>query len=258
MDILAIVQARTGSTRLPNKVLMKLGDKTVLEQVVDRVKKSTSITEVIVATTFHKQDLPIVKLCANNGVRVFCGSEDDVLDRFYQAAKLLQPKHVVRITADCPIIDPNVIDDVINKHLETGADYTANTVNGETYPDGEDVEIFTFRSLEEAWKNARLASEREHVTMYIKNNAASYKIENLSYKEDVSSKRWTLDNAEDYEFLSKIFDDLYPKNSYFSMDDVLSYLKDYPELEAINNHIERNEGLKKSLKEDKMIDEKEI
>ena len=253
MTIIAIVQARMGSTRLPGKVLLNLEDKTVLEHVVERIRSSEHVDDVVVATTISKDDLRIVELCANLGVCVYCGSEDDVLDRYYQAAKLFKADNIVRITSDCPVIDPKIIDDVITVHLMNNADYTSNTLN-ETYPDGQDVEVFTFASLRTAWKNAKLTSEREHVTPYITNNSDIFKHASLEYKEDLSQKRWTLDNAEDLEFLRLIYKYLYNKDQLFDMDDILTLIDEKPEIEKINQHIIRNEGYLKSLREDKTLD----
>ncbi len=241
-----------GSTRLPRKVLMDVEGISVLEHVVRRVKNCTLISDVIVATTIAENDLAIVKLCAEKGFRVFCGSEDDVLDRFYQIAKLLLPEHIVRITADCPLMDALVIDKVIEKHLLEHADYTSNTMV-ERYPDGEDVEVFTYKSLERSWKDADLVSEREHVTPYIRTHKEVFKQASVEYEIDVSSKRWTLDNQEDYEFIIKVYKALYHKNNYFGMKEILAFLKEHPEHEKINSNIKRNEGYEKSLKEDKKL-----
>jgi len=252
MDYLCIIQARTGSTRLPNKVLMNLAGKTVLEHVVSRVQKSHKISEVVVATTISISDLNIVKLCAEKGIRVFCGSEEDVLDRFFQVAKLLKPKNIVRITADCPMMDPEVIDFIITKHSKEDADYTSNTLV-ESYPDGEDVEVFKFSALAKAWQDANLKSEREHVTPFIKKHGDFFKHSSVVCEKSLSSKRWTLDNSEDYEFISKIFKALYDKNNYFGMDEILAFLEEHPDLEMINSSITRNEGYQKSLNEDGII-----
>jgi spore coat polysaccharide biosynthesis protein SpsF (cytidylyltransferase family) len=246
MKVLAIIQARVGSTRLPSKVLMKLQNKTVLEHVVNRVKRSKYIDEVIVATTINKEDLEIVKICANQNIRVFCGSQNDVLDRFYQIAKILKPVNIVRITADCPLMDANVIDKIIKEHLKTKSDYTSNTLR-ETYPDGEDVEVFKFDSLEKAWNKAKLNSEREHVTPYIKK---FFKTLDVCYKQNLHAKRWTLDKKEDFEFIKIIYNNLYKKNKFFGIEDVLKFLEKNPEIEKINQHITRNEGYKKSILED--------
>jgi len=253
MNIIAIVQARMGSTRLPGKVLLNLEDKTVLEHVVERIRSSKYVDDIVVATTISKDDLRIVELCANLRISVYCGSEDDVLDRYYQAAKLFKADNVVRITSDCPVIDPKIIDDAITLHSKNDVNYTSNTLK-ETYPDGQDVEVFTFTSLRTAWKDAKLASEREHVTPYIRNNPDIFKHASLEYKEDFSQKRWTLDNAEDLEFLRLIYKYLYNKNPLFNMDDILALIDEKPEIEKINQHIIRNEGYLKSIREDKTLD----
>jgi len=250
----AIIQARLGSTRLPRKVLIQLEGKTVLEHVVARVKASRLVDHIMVATTNSGKDNEIVRLCRLLGVQVYTGSEDDVLDRFYQAAKLFKSRNIdiVRITADCPLIDPEVINKVIELHLRGKADYTTNTLP-ETFPDGEDVEVFTFAALEKTWKSATLDSEREHVTPYIRKNLSEFKTSNLRCEADLSKKRWTLDEERDSEFIKTIYKDLYRKNKLFGMEDILKYIKKHPEVENINKGIIRNEGYLKSLKEDKEI-----
>lgn len=250
--IVAIIQARMGSTRLPGKALLKLEGKTVLEHVIERVKKSSLIQEVVVATTIVKEDLKIVSLCSAKGIRVYCGSENDVLDRYYQAARLLETDHIVRITADCPLIDPKIIDRVVQLHLSKKSDYTSNTIR-ETFPDGEDVEVFTFGALKEAWNNAKLCSEREHVTPYIRNRSDLFKLVNLDCIRNLSQKRWTLDEERDYKFIKLIYKNLYRKNRAFGMEEILKFLKQHPEYENINKEIKRNEGYLKSLREDKIF-----
>jgi len=252
MKILLIIQARTGSTRLPSKVLLNLEGKTVLEQVIRRVKASKLTTYTVIATTISKSDLPILEICIKNQLQVFCGSENDVLDRFYQAAKLFSPDHIVRITADCPIIDPSVIDNVIDVHLKQNNDYTSNTIS-ETFPDGEDVEVFTFAALKNAWENSTLMSEREHVTPFIRKNGNTFKIGNVSYTQNLYDKRWTLDNPEDYEFIKNIYSKLYKQNELFGMREVLNLLQENPELEKINSKIPRNLGYIKSINNDREI-----
>lgn len=253
MTIIAIIQARTGSTRLPGKVLLDLQGKTVLEHVIDRVKMSRHINKIVVATTIRTEDLEIVKLCANIGTNVYCGSEDDVLDRYYQASRLFEADTIVRITSDCPLIDSNIIDEVISKYLSENADYSSNTLN-ETYPDGLDAEVFSFDALRKAWKNANTTSDREHVTPYIKKNPDDFKLVSLEYRENLSEKRWTLDRQEDYEFIKEIYINLYCKNPLFAMKDILEFISNNPEIETINQHIARNEGYFKSRMKDKILD----
>lgn len=249
MDFLCLIQARCGSTRLPGKVLLDLEGNTVLGRVIERVKRSKKISEIFVVTTTNIEDLEIVKYCSNNKIRVFCGSADDVLDRFYQIAKLINPKNIIRITADCPLMDPEVIDKVIEQHLTAKASYTSNT-QIETYPDGEDVEVFTFESLEKAWKEANLLSEREHVTPYIRKNPDIFKQSSISNDRDLSKMRWTLDNPEDYEFIKIIYKNLYKNNNNFGINDIVDFLENNEDLLKINSNIKRNEGYQKSLNED--------
>lgn len=256
MNTIAIIQARLGSTRLPGKVLLDLEGKPVLEHVIERVKSSKNTQDVVVATTINKDDLEIVKLCANLGISVYCGSEDDVLDRYYQAARLFKAEHIVRITSDCPMIDPKIIDNLIALHLQESADYTSNTLT-ETYPDGQDVEVVTFGALKQVWKSANLASEREHVTPYILNNPHIFKCVNLEYKKNLSQKRWTLDNPEDYEFIKIVYKNLCNKNQLFGMEEILEFIKETPDIEEINQHIARNEGYLKSRREDKIMDSRD-
>ena len=251
MKIIAIIQARLGSTRLPGKVLLDLEGRTVLEHVIRRVRSSKFVNDIIVATTINKEDLEIVKLCASLGISVYCGSVDDVLDRYFQTARLFKAYHIARITSDCPLIDPKIIDDVVALHLSEKSDYTSNILK-ETFPDGQDTEIFTFNALKEAWKNANLASEREHVTPYIRKNPL-FKHVNLEYNEDLSQKRWTLDNPEDFEFIKIIYENLYKKNPFFGMEEILKFINEYPAIEKINNSLKRNQGYLKSLKEEKIL-----
>jgi spore coat polysaccharide biosynthesis protein SpsF len=251
--ILAVIQARMGSLRLPNKVLLPLAGKSVIEHVVERVRRCKLIDEVIVATSIDSNNLSLIKLCSENGIRIFIGSENDVLDRFYQLAKLIKPEHIVRITADCPLIDPSVISKVVSTHLNTGADYTSNTMIP-TYPDGLDLSIFNYKALKESWKKSKLLSEREHVTPYIRKNCQIFKHINVQNNVDLSNKRWTLDEDEDYVLLQHIFNELYSNNPFFEMNDILNFLSKNTNLEKINSHFVRNEGYQKSLLNDKKID----
>lgn len=248
MKNLCVIQARMSSTRFPGKVLLDLSGKSVLERVIERVSASRLISEVVVATGIGNENLPIVNLCAANGVRVFCGSEDDVLDRFYQVAKLLSTENVVRITADCPLVDPEIIDLVIKSHIRSGADYTSNN-EPPTFPEGLDVTVFTFSALRDAWSNAILHSEREHVVPYIFNRKNNFKLNSIKNKTDYSSNRWTLDYPVDYKFINAVYKAFNGKK-HFMMKDVLQFLDKNPLIAKLNEKIPRSEGYKKSLCDD--------
>lgn len=252
MKFLAIIQARCGSSRLPSKVLKDLCGKTALECVIERVKKSKYVDEVIVATTINLKDIPIVHLVSNIGVRVFAGSEFDVLDRFYQVAKLIHPEYVIRITADCPVFDFKILDDAIEK-LQQEADYMAAL--SETLADGLDLEIIRFETLKRTWRQARLSSEREHVTLYIKNHKELFRLQDYKCPlGNLHNERWTMDEPEDYLFIKNIYE--YFKNlgkEYFDSKDILKYLNKNPSVRNINQGFIRNEGLLISLKNDKIF-----
>lgn len=254
MKYLAIIQARCGSSRLPGKVLKDLVGKTVIERVVERVKASKKIDDVIVATSIDHSNLPLIELCAKRGFRVFVGSELDVLDRYFQAAKLLLPKYVIRITADCPLIDCKYIDDLIELVDEkTNYACTDNTY----FPVGLDAEVISFDVLKQIWKKARLSSEREHVTLYVKNHPEDYNIKKLICNfKGVAHKRLTLDHPEDYQLILEVYKHFASLNRAddFNTADVLEFLNENPELEQLNAHIDRFEGLKKSLKSDKQLE----
>ncbi len=254
MNTVAFIQARMGSARLPGKVLMDLAGKPVLQHVVERVQACKLIDEVIVVTSLCERDIEIVEWCSVRKIRVFCGSEQDVLDRFYQAAKLLPFDTIVRITADCPLMDPDVIDLVVAEFKQRKLDYVNNCGNG-TWPDGLDVEVFRFSVLENAWKHGQLPSEREHVTPYIYNNPDKFSIGIIDHTPSLAGMRWTLDQKEDFEFIFKVYSGLAEHKGIFGMKHVLSLLQQKPELQRINNTIVRNEGYLKSLIADAAIEQ---
>lgn len=251
MTNLAIIQARVGSKRLPGKVLEKICKKTVIRHVVDRVKQSKTIDKIFVATTHKAEDLVLIKECLSAGYNIFCGSEHDVLDRYYQLAKLEKPDNIIRITSDCPVIDPAIIDLVVLEHLDNMADYTCNTMIT-PFPDGQDVEVFSFNTLEETWNNATLQSDREHVTPYIKFNKGNFKLHFIESIEELSSLRLTLDEEADLELLKLIFNSLYKKNPYFSLEEIIHFLQMNPKIKKINSALVRESGYHKSLKEDEL------
>lgn len=246
-----IIQARMGASRLPNKVLLPLANRPVLEHVVRRCQHAKLVDKVIVATTIDPKDLVVVSFTSGLGVSVFCGSVNDVLDRYYQAARLFEIQNIVRITADCPMIDPDVIDRVVAEYFNKGVDYAANSLE-ETYPDGEDVEVFSFDVLCRAWNETKMSSEREHVTPYIRKSSVFKKV-NVANKIDLSRQRWTLDESGDYEKLSVVFDALYQKDAFFHMEDVLRFLDRQPQIDKIGADIVRNEGYQKSLADDRRV-----
>ncbi|NBH15670.1 spore coat protein [Lachnospiraceae bacterium] len=252
MKYLVLIQARCGSSRLPGKIMKDLSGKTDLQWVIERVQRSRLIDEVVVITSIEKQDLQVVKLCAELSVRVFVGSEQDVLDRYYQSAKLLNPEYVIRITADCPLFDWRYLDMAIEQ-LDSVSDYMADLK--ESFPDGEDIEIIKFSALKKCWKEARLASEREHVTLYIRKHPELFTIQQLDCPiQGIGDKRWTLDEEGDYKIISAIYDYFISKNKEdFVTEDILQFLASRPELELLNSKYIRNEGALKSIANDKIM-----
>jgi len=249
--ITAIIQARLGSSRLPGKTLMTIKGETLLGHLINRVKISRYITDIIIATTTHKKDDAIIAFVKEKGLKVYRGSEEDVLDRFYKTAVEYGAESIVRVTPDCPMLDPDIMDRVISKYLEGTYDYVSNTMPP-TYPDGYDAEVFSFSALEKAWKETTLYSEREHVTPYIYKHPDLFRLYNVKKDgEDLSWMRFTVDTPRDYEFVSKIFEKLNRVNAIFYMDDILKLLKESPELLDINNGISRNEGYQISLLKDR-------
>lgn len=247
-----IIQARVNSSRLPKKVLKLILGKTSLEREIERVKKSALCQKVILAIPDDKKNDILEKIAKQAKIFVFRGSEDDVLDRFYQAAKTFQLKDVVRLTGDCPLFDWQVCDEVISFYLDNKFDYVSN-VCPPTFPDGLDVEVFSFKALEEMWQDAKLKSEREHVTPYIASHPEIFKIGNLVRNgNDLSGLRLTLDEPKDLILIRKIYGSLYKKKRYFGLEDILKFLSQNSELLKINKKIQRNEGLIKSLMQDKI------
>lgn len=255
MKYLAMIQARCGSTRLPNKVLKDLCGKPQLLRVIERVQLSKMVDEVMVITSIDKSNLPILRLCADNGVRVGIGSEEDVLDRYYQTARLLKPEYIIRITGDCPLVDPEIIDMAISL-MNEDTDYCGNPTSA-TFADGLDVEIIKYSALERSWKEAKHTFEREHVTQYIIRHQ-----ELFNYKDFTSpigyfgNQRWTVDEPEDFEFVNEIYKHfiIEEDREYFGYKDVLDYINNNPQLVRINDRFERNEGLLKSMSSDSIVD----
>lgn len=254
---LAILQARISSTRLPNKVLKKVNGIELLKYECERVLKSKKIDELIIATSTDDLDDEIEEFAKKNDFKIFRGSLNNVLKRYYECAKEykninnIETLNIIRVTGDCPLIDPTVIDEVIKSYEENDCDYASNTLTP-TFPDGMDIEICTFSSLEKANNNAIFKSDREHVTLYIKNSNEFTKF-NYKAKNNFSHLRMTVDELKDFELIKIVLENLYEKNPYFSYLDVVSFMSKNPELFYINSNITRDEGLFKSLKEDGRI-----
>lgn len=248
MNVVAIIQARMSSTRLPGKVMMPLAGLPVLEHVVSRVQHCQKIHRVVVATSTDTSDDSIETWCNAHQVAVYRGSLNDVLDRYYQAAKQYQVEAIVRITADCPVIDPVIVDEVVAGYIQGGYEFYG--LSGE-FPDGLDCTVFSFEAIKRAWREAKLPSEREHVGPYIENNPQWFQCGGLNKFDGLSHLRWTLDESKDYEFLQALFERLYQKKRLFLTQDILDLLEQEPELMRINSHIVRNEGYLKSLEKDK-------
>jgi spore coat polysaccharide biosynthesis protein SpsF (cytidylyltransferase family) len=248
--ILAILQARLSSTRMPEKVLKPIVGKPMLQLQIERIKRSKKIDQFIIATSDDESDRKIADLSKVTGMKCSRGSLNDVLARFYHAATPFQPKTIIRLTGDCPLVDPGLIDQCVDFYLEGNFDYVSNTIKP-TYPDGLDVEVFKFSALKKAFQFAKLPSEREHVTPFIHQQPNHYPQGNYANEIDLSHLRWTVDEQEDYQFVSRVYEHLYPLNPSFTTQDILQLLKEKPELMKINQKFSRNEGFQKSIDDDK-------
>jgi spore coat polysaccharide biosynthesis protein SpsF len=237
MKVVAIVQARTGSTRLPGKVLKDIGGETMLSRVVARLRRTRLINEVLIATTDLAVDDAIVTECRKCSVPVSRGDERDVLDRYFRAAQLAKAEVVVRITSDCPLIDPEIADKTIGAFLEARPDYASNVMQ-RTYPRGLDTEVMSLAALERAWRQASKLYEREHVTPYIYEHPDEFKLLSVAGDEDHSSHRWTVDTQEDLEFVRAAYAKFAPDGS-FTWWDVLDLLKREPQLLDLNSSVQQ-------------------
>lgn len=238
--VVAIIQARMGSTRLPGKILKKVQGKTLLEIQLERLQQSTLIEQIIVATTTQAQDDVVVDVCKELAINFYRGSEEDVLSRYYEAAVAFDANVIVRLTSDCPLIDPMIVDEVIEIYArqQDTIDYVSNTLE-RTYPRGLDVEVFSFEALEKAYVEAVLQRDREHVTAYFYSNPDVFKIDQVKGEQDYSHFRWTVDTPEDCELIELILNELYEDKQLFYMQDVIQLLTRHPEWNDINAHIEQ-------------------
>ena len=239
MKIIAIVQARMGSTRLPNKVMKTMGGVPMIELLLSRLAKAKEINQIIVATSIDVRNQPLVEHVKKLGYTCEQGSENDVLGRYVQAAKKHHADIVVRITGDCPLVDADLVDDVIRQFKAAKVDYFSNT-NPPTYPDGLDIEVFTFKALEQASQEAADLFDREHVTPYLR-KPGNYKTAAMQHSEDLSVLRWTVDEPADFEVIEKVFQYFHPRTN-FSWQEVLTLQQQQPDLFNTNQHLIRNEG----------------
>ncbi len=230
--ICAIVQARMGSSRFPGKVLAPLGGRPMILRQLERIAPA-GVDRVVVATSRDEADTPLADCLRAAGIECVRGALDDVLDRVYRAAVAAGARHVVRLTADCPLLDYRVIDAVLALHREHGNDYTSNTLV-RTFPDGLDVEVLTFAALEAAWREARAAAEREHVTPFVHGRPQRFKLGNYANAVDWSPLRLTVDHAEDLAVVRAVFDALHPHEPLFGLEEIVELLRRRPDLPALN------------------------
>jgi len=250
--VLAVVQARLGSTRLPGKALMEIAGRPMLSHVIARALTVPGVDEVVLATTVSPEDEALVEVARSQGVASVRGSVEDVLDRVHATLVEYPADAVLRVTADCPLLDPEVSGLVVKAYLahREEADYVSN-VQPVTYPDGLDTEIFSAAALERAWREARLPSHREHVTTYIRDERNGFRVRNVAHGEDLSRHRWTVDEPRDLEFVRAVYAELAPDGArIFGMREVLELLRARPAMSAVNAGIERNEGLQRSRRLD--------
>lgn len=238
LKIVTIIQARMGSTRLPGKILLPLVNEPLLLKMYERVSYSELAGEIVVAITEEESDNELYKLCQQNNIKVFRGNTLDLLDRHYQAAKKYNAEAVIKIPSDCPLIDPEIIDKVILYYINNKEmfDFVSN-LHPPSYPDGNDVEVMSFETLENAWINAKKDFEREHTTPYIWENPDQFRIGNVLWETGLDysmTHRFTIDYNEDYEFIKRVYNELYDKNKRFGLNDILNLLDEKPEIKMIN------------------------
>ncbi|MED1642045.1 glycosyltransferase family protein [Brevibacillus agri] len=234
-----IVQARMGSTRLPGKVLLNLNGQSVLSHVVERCKQISRVDEVIIATTNEKRDDPIVNEASKLGVPFYRGSEEDVLSRYVEAANLFQLDVIIRVTSDCPLIDPTVSSEIVEHFFALPMkDYCSNTLE-RSYPRGLDTEVFSIDVIKKTNKEASLKYQREHVTPYIYENRHLFNVMSIKSEKDYSRYRWTLDTQEDWVLIEEIYSKLHTNNRTFTWREAIRLMESIPELSKINEHIEQ-------------------
>ncbi|WML46079.1 glycosyltransferase family protein [Neobacillus sp. PS3-40] len=241
MKVIAIIQARMGSTRLPGKILKEVLGKPLLEYQIEQVRNSKQIDEIVIATTTKDTEQPIIDLCGRLLVPYYRGSEEDVLSRYFEAAQQSHAEIIVRLTSDCPLIDPNVIDEVISHYIKNFPiyDYVSNTIE-RSYPRGLDVEVFSMQALEQSFKKAKDTVCREHVTPYIYQHTNLFNLGYVKNDLDLSKYRLTVDTEEDFKLVDQLIKELLKRdNKYFTLRDIIDVMQENPEWLFINSHIEQ-------------------
>lgn len=251
--ILGILQARLSSSRLPGKVMRPILGRPMILRQIERLRRSRRMDRLVLATSSEPLDDPLAAVVQAAGVDVHRGSLDNVLDRFITAASSYRPDWVVRLTGDCPLADPDVIDQVIDVTLASAADYGSNTLEP-SFPDGLDVEVVRYAALEQVWRAGGSTAEREHVTLAIHRHPDRFRLVGVKAPHDLSRLRWTVDEAADLALVERIYAALYPSNPFFATSDILALLERQPGLAAINSGIERNKGLAKSLAAERLAE----
>ena len=238
-QIITVVQARTGSSRLPNKVMMPILDQPLLLRMLERVTAAKNTGTLVVATSTNNEDDIIAELCNENNINCYRGHPTDLLDRHYKAALPYNPDAVVKIPSDCPLIDPQIIDNVLQYYINHNDKYDfVSNLHPATYPDGNDVEVMSFETLKETWEKADKNYEREHTTPYIWEHPDKFRLSNFIWNEGIdysTTHRWTIDYEEDYRFIKAVYEELYNENNLFGIDDILKLLYDKPEIYHINS-----------------------
>jgi len=241
-QLVLAVQARSGSSRLPGKVLMEACGKSLLELMLERLARVRTPNRLVVITTTDPQDEPLASLCRGLGIEVFRGHPTDLLERHYLAGLVFGADAIAKIPSDCPLIDPTVVDSVLERYSRGDCEYASN-LHPASFPDGNDVEVIGMEALGTAWREAELPMEREHTTPFIWERPERFRLANVLWETDTNgesmrdysmSHRWTLDYPEDYEFIRRVYEELYPANPNFGLADILDLLEIKPEMAAIN------------------------
>ncbi|HZU86470.1 MAG TPA: glycosyltransferase family protein [Anaerolineaceae bacterium] len=239
-NVVAIIQARMSSSRLPGKVLRDIGGQSMLERMITRVQRSQRINRIVIATTIDPSDAPIAELCQSKGWPFFRGNLYDVLDRYYQAALEFKASTIVRLTADCPLIDPTIIDLTLEQFFQAGVDFAANRLPPpwhRTYPIGMDTEVCSFGALERAWREAQAPYEREHVLPYLYDEPGRFRTLLVNTEPDYGHLRWTVDTTQDLEVIQRVYA-LFEGRDDFTYAELLELFTHHPELQKVNANVQ--------------------